>query len=77
VVVDGENGLLVDFFSPDAIANAVGRALAAPDTFTPLRLAAVETVRSRYDQARTGTPGWLALIDTVARTTPGDRPNIQ
>ena len=65
VVRHGENGLLVDFFSPDAIACSVGRVLAAPDRIAPLRDAARETVRSRYDQARTGTPGWLELIDTV------------
>ena len=65
VVRHGENGLLVDFFSPDAIACSVGRVLAAPDRIAPLRDAARETVRSRYDQARTGTPGWLELIDRV------------
>ena len=67
VVRHEENGLLVDFFSPDAIAAAVGRVLDAPAAVAPLREAAVETVRSRYDQARTGTPGWLELIDTLGQ----------
>ena len=65
VVRHGENGLLVDFFSPDAIASAAGRVLAAPDEVASLRTAAVETVRRHYDQRRTGTPGWLELIDAV------------
>ena len=65
VIRHGENGLLVDFFSPEAIATAVGRAITVPDKLASLRLAAAETIRDRYDQARTGTPGWLTLIDAV------------
>ena len=65
VIRHRENGLLVDFFSPDAIASTVGQVLAAPDKIARLRAAALRTVRSRYDQAMTGTPGWLALIDTT------------
>ena len=65
VVRHGENGLLVDFFSPEAIAATVGRVLAAPGEFVPLRRAAVATIRDGFDQARTGTPGWIDLIDSV------------
>ena len=65
VVRHGENGLLVPFFSPDAIAATIGRALAAPDEFAALRAAAVQTIRNRFDQARIGTPGWLTLIDSL------------
>jgi glycosyltransferase involved in cell wall biosynthesis len=63
----GENGLLVDFFSPDEIASTVGAVLSAPEEFAPLRRGALETVRDRYDQVRSGTPEWLHIIDTAVQ----------
>jgi glycosyltransferase involved in cell wall biosynthesis len=69
VIQAGENGLLVDLFSADAIAAAITQALATPDQMTPLRRAAVTTIRERYDQVRTGTPGWVGLIDELLRLT--------
>jgi glycosyltransferase involved in cell wall biosynthesis len=44
---DGQNGLLVDFFSPQAIADRVEEALNHPDQMTPLRQAARQTVVER------------------------------
>lgn len=48
VIRDGENGLLVDFFSPAAIADRVTAVLADPDAFAPLGRAARETVLAGY-----------------------------
>jgi glycosyltransferase involved in cell wall biosynthesis len=66
VIRHRENGLLVDFFSPDAIAAAVSELLVAGGNAASLRRSAIETVRRSYDQTRNGTPGWLRLLDTLA-----------
>lgn len=56
VIRDGENGLLVDFFSPDAIADRIADVLADPKAFAPLGAAARTTIIERY-----------ALSDCLAR----------
>jgi len=70
VIRHGENGLLVDFFSPAAIADAVVRALADPAAFAPLRRAARETVVGRYDLRSRCLPELIRLIDAVAAGGP-------
>ncbi len=49
VMEDGVNGLLVDFFSPDEVADRVVAALADPDAFASVRAAARKTIQDRYD----------------------------
>jgi len=49
---DGENALLVDFFSPLAIAERVDYALTHQHELAPLRTRARETVVERYDLRR-------------------------
>jgi glycosyltransferase involved in cell wall biosynthesis len=66
VVEDGVNGLLVDFFSPDAVAAAVVRALSDPAAAAPLRAAARRTVQERYDLRDICLPRQIALTDAVA-----------
>ncbi|HXU94392.1 MAG TPA: glycosyltransferase, partial [Gallionella sp.] len=66
VISDGENGLLVDFFSPADIAGKVATALASPSDFTDLRRRARETVIDRYDLHRICLPQHLAYIDELA-----------
>jgi glycosyltransferase involved in cell wall biosynthesis len=66
VIRHGENGLLVDFHAPDAIAETVVRALADPAAHWPLRRAARQTVAARYDLRRVCLPQLLGLIDAVA-----------
>lgn len=66
VIVDGENGLLVDFFSPEAIADAIDRAIDDPDQLRPLRARARQTVIERYDLNTVCLPRHLALVDAVA-----------
>ncbi|MFE1598265.1 glycosyltransferase family 4 protein [Methylobacterium sp. ID0610] len=65
VIRDGENGVLVDFFSPGAIAGAVVRALAEPEAHRPLRAAARRTAEG-YDLKRICLPQHLRLIEDVA-----------
>lgn len=65
VIEHGRNGLLVDFFSPDQVAETVVRALADPAGHAPLRAAARQTVVERYDLDSVCLPQHLALIDTL------------
>ncbi|MDR2162278.1 MAG: glycosyltransferase [Desulfovibrio sp.] len=51
VVVHNGNGLLVDFFRQDELADSLDRVLRSPGDFTPLRAAARKTVISRYGLA--------------------------
>jgi len=48
VIVDGRNGLLADFFSPDEVAERVNEALSDRKRMAKIRLAARETVLERY-----------------------------
>src|SRR5579872_6910085 len=60
VIVDGGNGLLVDFFSPEEIADRVVDALATPARYAAVREAARWTALSRYSLTRC-LPPQLAL----------------
>ncbi len=70
VLRDGDNGLLVDFFSPAAIVAAVCRGLDHPDRMQALRERARATIVERYDLTRICLPRHLALIDAVAAGGP-------
>lgn len=72
----GVNGLLVDFFDPDALARTLIEACEDPRRHDRLRAAAQTTARSRFDRATVGVPGWMALIDEFAgrRVQRGPRP---
>ncbi|MBK4723434.1 glycosyltransferase family 4 protein [Azospirillum sp. YIM DDC1] len=58
IIRHGENGLLADFFAPEAIANRVLDVLTDPAAFAPLGHAARQTVLDRY-----------ALPDCLTRQT--------
>jgi glycosyltransferase involved in cell wall biosynthesis len=49
VIKDGTNGLLVDFFSPEQIAEQVTEVLDYPDRFSSIRHHARETILKHYD----------------------------
>jgi glycosyltransferase involved in cell wall biosynthesis len=70
VIRHGENGLLVDFFSAPAIAEAVVSVLADPGAAAPLRAAARLSAQA-YDLKRVCLPAQLRLVDEVAA---GGRP---
>ncbi|MBD2100808.1 glycosyltransferase family 4 protein [Leptolyngbya sp. FACHB-261] len=52
VIQDGKNGLLVDFFSPQAIAERVDEALDHPNRMASVRAKARRTIQTQYDLAR-------------------------
>lgn len=66
VLRDGENGLLVDFFSPAEIAERVVGALADHKGHLHLRHAARRTVVENYDLKRVCLPQHLQLIRNVS-----------
>ncbi len=49
VIIDGENGLLTDFRSPEQIANRIEEALDDENLRHRLSAAAVETAQARYN----------------------------
>jgi glycosyltransferase involved in cell wall biosynthesis len=65
VIVDGENGLLVDFFDAEALAARVADVLSAPERFEPLREQARRTVVERYALRRC-LPRQIAIAQAVA-----------
>ena len=66
VIEDGQNGVLVDFFSPDMIAARVIDALEHPSRYASVRAAARWTALSRYSLERC-LPPQIALLETLAR----------
>jgi glycosyltransferase involved in cell wall biosynthesis len=62
VIVDGENGLLVDFFDCEGLADQVCYALAHPDRYSRLRAAARATAVKRFDFATVCLPAYLQLL---------------
>ena len=71
VIRDGENGLLVDMFSPARIAERVIEALADKPRFAPLREAARRTIVERYDLRRICLPAQLKLLETAMTSRAG------
>ena len=66
VIRDGHNGLLVDFFSPQEVADAVDRVLDHPDRMASLRRAARETIVQRYS-LEICLPQQVRLIEQLVR----------
>jgi glycosyltransferase involved in cell wall biosynthesis len=67
VIVHGENGVLFEFFDRVGLVESTVDALARPDAFSNLRMAARQTIINRYDRDRICLPAWLDLIDSVAQ----------
>jgi glycosyltransferase involved in cell wall biosynthesis len=72
VIRDRENGLLVDFFSPEAIAATVDEALGMEQW--PLRVAARRTVLENYDLKRICLPAQLRLVERLQGERADARP---
>ncbi|WP_062119291.1 glycosyltransferase [Aureimonas sp. AU40] len=76
-VIDGQNGLLVPFHSPDALAEALLRVLRAPERHAEMGRRARETIRRRFDLRRVSLPRMERLVMGASpRPTGGatDRP---
>jgi glycosyltransferase involved in cell wall biosynthesis len=69
VLVDGENGLLFDFFSPEALSETVCRALDDRDLARTLRKNARATIVANYDFESVCLPRQVELIEQVASGT--------
>jgi len=74
VLKDGENGLVVDFFSPVEIADRVDEILDHPTRMQHLRDAARQTAVSKYDFKTVLLPCWLSLMDDLMN---GRKPNTE
>jgi glycosyltransferase involved in cell wall biosynthesis len=66
VIVDGENGLLVEFGSPIQIADAVTRVLSEPEFISSIRKRARNTVIQNYDLRTQCLPKQIDLIEQLA-----------
>jgi glycosyltransferase involved in cell wall biosynthesis len=64
VIRHQENGLLVDFFSPTAIADSVDYAFEHPEQMLKLRKAARQTVLENYTHAN-GIAAYKTLLTEV------------
>ena len=77
---DKENGLLVDFFSPDQIANAADRVLQKPAKYKAMRAEARRTIVEGYDFKSICLPRQLELVESfvtgklVNEKTPSRKP---
>jgi glycosyltransferase involved in cell wall biosynthesis len=67
VLEHGRNGLLVDFFDHDGIADTVAEALANPERYRDLRVNARQTIIDRFDLHRICLPKQMAMIEKLAR----------
>jgi len=65
VIQDGENGLLVDFFSPEQICDRIHQVLNHPDRMQSLRHQARQTILEHYDLKQVCLPQQLNLIQQV------------
>jgi len=66
IIEDGRNGLLVDFFQPLEIADAVDRVLSHPDRMQCLRDEARRTIQQNYDLKTVCLPKQLKLLRALA-----------
>ena len=66
IIRDKDNGLLVDFFSPKAIAHQTIEALEVPDTFKRIRENARRTILEHYDLRTQCLPAQWQLVREMA-----------
>ncbi|MEI8250198.1 MAG: glycosyltransferase [Synechococcus sp. ELA057] len=65
VIRHGDNGLLVDFFALESLAETLAAVLADPAAHAPLRQCARATVVAGFDLRRVCLPRQLALVDRL------------
>ena len=69
VIRDQENGFLVDFFSPEALAESVVSALACRDQLQGVRANARKTVVDGFDLRGSCLPRQIALVESLVNRT--------
>jgi glycosyltransferase involved in cell wall biosynthesis len=62
VIKDQQNGLLVDFFSHQEMAQSIANVLANPKKYLPIRENARKTILQKYDQQSICIPQWKDFI---------------
>ena len=67
VIKHRENGLLVDFFSPSELSNALDEALSQPKAFAKIRKRARQSAIQTFDLHQRCLPEWLALSDKLGK----------
>jgi len=65
IIRDGENGILVNFFQPEEIAERMLEALGEPGQFPEIRARARQTIVETFDLKRICLPRQLALIERL------------
>lgn len=70
VITHGHNSLLVDFFKPHEIADAVDDVLNHPDRMQAIRHRARQTIVENYDLHTVCLPQHRGLIEAVAQGVP-------
>ena len=66
VISAGDNGLLVDFFAPEALAETIVSVLAEPQQMTGIRQQARRDVQERFDLTTVTLPRMIKLIQDLA-----------
>lgn len=62
------NGILVDFFDHESLAERVAHMLENPNAYVTMRQAARQTIVDRYDLYRHCLPQQMSLVERVARS---------
>ena len=65
VIAPGVDGLTVDFFDVDGLADTVAGACADRGAYAPLRKAARAKVVAEYDRRTVTEPAWMSLVDDL------------
>ena len=73
VLKDGVNGLFVDFFSAEDIADHVDEVLDHPNRMKKMREAARQTALTHFDFKRRQLPQWQQLLQSLME---GERPAL-
>ena len=68
VITDGKTGRLVDFFDVKGWSAALIDALAHPEAYEPMRAAARQMVRDRYDLRSVSLPKQVELLTRLSRS---------
>jgi glycosyltransferase involved in cell wall biosynthesis len=69
-IESGKNGVLVDFFKPQQLAEAMADVLARPDPYRPMREAARQTILATYDFNTIAYPEFERYLAKVATMKP-------
>jgi len=70
VIRDGFNGVLVDFFAVQDLAERVVDVLANPDRYDDVRRNARATIVDNYDLSKVCLPKWIASLNEQATLPP-------